>query len=204
MIQKEALVRKVLWAFVFSLVFATVGVVAGQWVPVSLFLPLALFELVILISALFFRKNKKIGYGFLCFFTFLTGVTTYPTLAHYTGAIGGRSVLVAFLTTTLIFIVLGVYGWKTKRNLSFLGGTLLSALFALILLSLIALFFPLGSVGAYVITWAGIIIFSGYIIYDFNQIKQSDVKEEDVPLIALNLYLDFLNLLLDILRAFKD
>ncbi|WP_176693995.1 Bax inhibitor-1 family protein, partial [Listeria monocytogenes] len=41
-----------------------------------------------------------------------------------------------------------------------------------------------------------------YILYDFNQIMKRDVELADVPMLALNLYLDFLNLFMFLLRLF--
>jgi FtsH-binding integral membrane protein len=199
----QNILQKILSAFALSLVMACIGVFLGQYVPVSWFLPLVIFELIILFIALFARKKKgAIGYPFLYFFTFLTGLTTYPVIVHYANELGANLVGVAFATTAIIFTVLALYGSKTKKDFSFLGGILFSALLALIILSILNLFFPLGSAGAWVITIAGIMVFSGYIIYDFNMIKRLDLTEEDIPLMALNLYLDFLNLFLDILRLF--
>lgn len=200
--KQQTILQKILSAFAASLLVAAGGTFVGQFVPTSLFLPLIIFELVILVVALFFRKKGQIGYPFLYFFTFLTGVTTYPVIAHYTSTIGATMVGVAFLTTALTFTALAVYGSVTKRDFSFLGGILFSALLALIILSITNIFFPLGSAAVWVLTIVGIMIFSGYVIYDFNMIKRLDLSEEDVPLMALNIYLDFLNLFLDILRLF--
>lgn len=201
--KQQTIMQKILSAFAASLVFAAGGTFVGQFVPDALFIPLIIFELVILIVALFFRKKKgQIGYPFLYFFTFLTGVTTYPVIAHYASTIGATMVGVAFLTTAITFSALAIYGSVTKRDFSFLGGILFSALLALVILGITNLFFPLGSAAVWVITIAGIVIFSGYVIYDFNMIKRLDLTEEDVPLMALNIYLDFLNLFLDILRLF--
>ncbi|ADO59718.1 Bax inhibitor-1 family protein [Paenibacillus polymyxa] len=198
-----AIQQKILSTFAISLIVASIGAILGQFVPDFLFLPLAIFELVILIVALFFRKNKgKIGYPFLYFFTFLTGVTTFPVLAHYTSKLGAALVGGAFLTTAIVFAVLALYGTVTKKDLSFLGGILFSGLIALIILSILNIFFPLGSAALWGITILGIMIFSGYVIYDFNRIKRLSLTEEDVPLMALSIYLDFLNLFLKILQLF--
>ncbi|MFF2532303.1 Bax inhibitor-1 family protein [Brevibacillus sp. NPDC058079] len=200
---RHAIQQKILSAFAISLIFAAIGTFIGQFVPDSLFIPLVIFELVILIFALFFRKKKgQIGYPFLYFFTFLTGVTSYPLIAHYTNQIGGIMVGVAFLTTAIVFTALAVYGSISQKDFSYLGGILFAALIALIILSILNLFFPLGSAGIWVMTIAGILIFSGFVMYDFNMMKQQPLTEEDVPLMALNLYLDFLNLFINILRFF--
>jgi hypothetical protein len=200
---RNTIQQKILSSFAISLIVASLGAFIGQVVPESLFLPLAIFELLILVIALFFRKKKgQIGYPFLYFFTFLTGVTSYPVIAHYTNELGGVLVGVAFFTTAIVFSVLALYGTVSKKDFSFLGGILFSALLALIILSIVNIFFPLGSAVVWVITIVGIMIFSGYVIYDFNMIKRLPLTEEDVPLMALNIYLDFLNLFMNILRLF--
>ena len=48
----------------------------------------------------------------------------------------------------------------------------------------------------------GTVVFSLYIMYDFNRMKNMDFTDEAVPLLALNLYLDFINLFLNLLRFF--
>lgn len=197
---KDVILSKIMKTFILTLVMASIGTIIGQFVPPSLFLPLIIFELVILLFALFLRKRKTIGYGFLFFFTFLTGVTSYPVITHYVGELGGQIVTLIFFATLVIFTILGFFGYKTEKNLMNWGGVLLSVLIGLVIVSLFGLFFPLGSALMWIITIGGIILFSAFIIYDFNVIRHQPLTEEDVPLMALNLYLDFLNLFLDLLR----
>jgi len=201
--QKGELLAAVLRTFAISIAFALLGLVVGQWVPPVLFLPLIILEFILLIVVFFVRKAKKISYSFLFFFTFISGVTLFPIMSYYVSTIGAYTILVVFGVTTVIFTVLSIYAWKTKRDLSFLGGILMSALLALILVSLIHLFFNLGGMAMLVITLISILIFSGFIIYDINKIKHGYHDEKDIPLLALNLYLDFLNLFLDLLRLVK-
>lgn len=199
---RNTLRNKTLGAFGMSLLFASLGAYIGQYVPMGWIIPLSVFEIVILIVAMVVRRTQ-IGYPFLFFFTALTGVTVSPVLSHYVSTLGSTLVLGAFLTTALLFTGLGIYGYCTKRNLGFLGGILFSALLGLIMLSVLNFFVPLGGAATWVITLVGIIIFSGYVMYDFNRMAQADYSVADVPLMALNLYLDFLNLFLDLLRLFS-
>lgn len=197
---KQQLLLKILKTFLISLAFAGVGLGLGTFVPPSLMLPLIIFELVILLIALFFRKKRSIGYGFLYFFTTLTGVTTYPVVTYYVSDIGANMVLVGLLSTIIIFTSLALYSWKSKKDFTFLGGILFAALVGLIVLWILSIFFPFGSTMVFLMTLAGILVFSGFILYDISVIKNADLTEEDVPLMALNLYLDFLNLFINILR----
>ncbi|QHE50800.1 Bax inhibitor-1 family protein [Pontibacillus sp. HMF3514] len=201
--QKGELLAAVLRTFAISIGFALIGLFAGQWVPPALFLPLIILEFILLIVVFFVRKAKKISYSFLFFFTFISGLTLFPVMSYYVSSIGAYTVLVVFGVTAVIFTVLSIYAWKTKRDLSFMGGMLMSALLALILVWIIHMIFNLGGMAILVITIISILIFSGFIIYDINKIKHGYHDEKDIPLLALNLYLDFLNLFLDLLRLVK-
>jgi FtsH-binding integral membrane protein len=69
----------------------------------------------------------------------------------------------------------------------------------MIVMSLISLFVSLGSVMNLIWSMAGIMIFSGWVLYDVSQYHDG-VDAEHVPSAALNIYLDFINLFLYILR----
>lgn len=192
----------VLRAFALSLAFAVIGMMAGVFVPPALFLPLIFLELGMLLFAFFLRKRKAISYTFLYSFTFISGITTYPIVSHYLATVGANAVLMALGTTVVVFTGLAVYATTTKRNLSFLGGMLMAALLALIAISIFNIFWPLSSTGMLAFSFIGVLVFSGYVLFDFNRMKHYGVSAEEVPLMALNLYLDFLNLFISLLRIF--
>ncbi|MBA4536720.1 Bax inhibitor-1/YccA family protein [Bacillus aquiflavi] len=192
----------VLRTFALSLAFALLGMMAGVFVPPALFIPLAIIEVGMLIVAFMLRRKKAISYQFLFIFTFISGITTYPIVAHYMSTVGGNVVLMALGTTTTVFTGLALYASKTKRDLSFLGGMLFAALLALIAISIFNLIWPLSSTGMLAFSFIGVLVFSGYILFDFNRMKHYGVTAEEVPLMALNLYLDFINLFISILRIF--
>jgi FtsH-binding integral membrane protein len=192
----------VLRVFALSLGFSFIGTLAGAYVPAGLFLPLSILELVMLVSAFFLRRRKAVSYTFLYIFTFISGITLYPIVAHYLATAGANTVILAFGTTTTVFAGIAVYASKTKRNFSFLGGFLMAALLALVAISVFNIFWPLSSMGMLAYSFVGVMVFSGYILFDINQMKRYGVSAEDVPLMALSLYLDFINLFLSILRIF--
>jgi uncharacterized protein len=192
----------VLRTFALSLAIAFLGTMAGVFVPTSLFLPLSILEMVMLVVAFFFRRRKAISYSFLYIFTFISGITLYPIVAHYLATIGANTVLMSFASTTVVFTGIAIYATKSKRNFSFLGGFLLAALLALVALSVFNIFWPLSSTGMLAYSFIGVMVFSGYVLFDFSRMKHYGVRPEDVPLMALSLYLDFINLFLSILRIF--
>lgn len=192
----------VLRTFAFSLAFALVGSFAGVYVPAGLFMPLSIVELVMLLSAFLLRRRKAISYSFVYIFTFISGMTTYPIVAYYASTAGANTVLLALASTTTVFAGLAVYASKSKRNFGFLGGFLMAALLALLAISIFNIFWPLSSTGMLAYSFIGVMVFSGYVLFDFSQMKHYGASAEEVPLMALNLYLDFLNLFISLLRIF--
>lgn len=174
---------------------------AGAFVvPPGLFMPLMILEFVMLITAFFFRRRKAVSYGFLYTFTFISGITLYPIIAYYLSTAGANVVGMAFASTTVVFTGISIYAAKSKRNFSFLGGFLLAAILALIAIGIYNMFLPLSSTGLLAYSFIGVLVFSGYVLFDISRMKHYGVRPEDVPLMALNLYLDFINLFISILR----
>src|SRR6266481_5586508 len=128
--------------------------------------------------------------------TALMGVSLSLLLFRYTGA----SVARAFFVTAASFGALSLYGYTTKRDLSAFGKFLFMGLIGLILAGLINMFFPSGAM-TFIISVAGVLIFSGLIAYDTQRIKEqyadawgSQTAEKMAIFGALGLYLDFVNL----------
>lgn len=191
---------KILRAFTLSLAISLLGFITGNFVPPALFLPLMILELIMLIAAFFVRRRRMLSYSFLYTFTFISGITLYPVVTSYLMTIGAKPVLMSLTATVTIFGGLSLYASTTKRDFSFLGGFLTAALLALIVIAIFNIFSPLSSTATLIYSFIGILVFSGYVIFDVNRIKQHGLSDEEVPLMALNLYLDFVNLFLYILR----
>ncbi|MDQ0227768.1 hypothetical protein CHH83_18725 [Bacillus sp. 7586-K] len=198
--ENRSMFQKVLITFVISLLFATVGLYFGQFVPTALMIPLAIAELIMIIAAFWLRRRKSVGYTFIYLFSVISGITTFPIVSHYASMAGAQVVLMAFGATFGIFAVMATIGAKTKKDLSFLSTFLLVALLAIIFVGIYSIFVPLNSSGMVAYSVIGAIVFSLYIVYDFNQMKRMSITEEDVPLLALSLYLDFINLFINLLR----
>jgi FtsH-binding integral membrane protein len=128
--------------------------------------------------------------------TSLMGVSLSLLLFRYTGA----SVARTFFITAAAFGMLSLYGYTTKRDLSALGKFLFMGLIGIILAGLINMFWPSGTM-SFVISVAGVLIFSGLIAYDTQKIKTqyaeawgTDTSEKVAIFGALSLYLNFVNL----------
>jgi len=128
--------------------------------------------------------------------TALMGVSLSLLLFRYTGA----SVARTFFVTAASFGALSLYGYTTKRDLTAMGKFLFMGLIGLVLAGLVNMIWPNGTM-SFIISAAGVLIFSGLIAYDTQKIKEQyaeaygrDVAEKVAIFGALSLYLDFVNL----------
>ena len=139
-------------------------------------------------------------------YSLLNGLTCSSVLLVYTG----ESVYKAFISTAGMFGAMSLYGLYTKRDITTWGSFLIMGLWGLIIAMLINIF--VGSSRAdFVISILGIIIFMGLTAYDTAKIKMTaasyDSRDEEMTgkiavIGALQLYLDFINIFLYLLRLF--
>ncbi|WP_261301774.1 Bax inhibitor-1/YccA family protein [Paenibacillus andongensis] len=191
----------VLQTFAISLLVSFLGTLIGAIVvPPSMIMLFVIAEVVMLVAAVIIRiRGKHIGYGFLYAFTAISGVTLYPVIMAYGGKLGANVVSGAFFATAAIFGGLAFYAHRSQRDFSFLGGFLFAGTIGLVLMSVVGMFVNFGSAMNLVWSMIGILIFSGWVLYDVAQYRNG-VSAEEVPLAALNIYLDFINLFLYILK----
>ncbi|MBY0520113.1 MAG: Bax inhibitor-1/YccA family protein [Sphingomonas sp.] len=114
----------------------------------------------------------------------------------------------AFFATAAGFAGLSLYGYTTQRNLTAIGSFLIVGLIGLIVASLINVFLQSGPMDL-VISIAGVLIFAGLTAYDtqrtkaiYAQVAGTEWEGRTIIMSALNLYLDFINMFLFILRLF--
>lgn len=119
------------------------------------------------------------------------------------------SILYVLGVTSLIFVGMTIYGLKTKEDLSSYDGFFKGGLIALVIVSLLNLFLKISILGWFISVCA-VVLFTALIAYDINRIvkifQSNDLTEEDYnkfsTIGALMLYLDFVNLFLNLLRLF--
>ena len=115
------------------------------------------------------------------------------------------SIVSAFMGATILFVAMSGYGYFTKRSLESVGQFMFIGLIAIIIASIINIFIG-SSVMTMVISALAIVIFLGLTAYDTQQIRQMvSVFEPDsnAEIIgALTLYMDFINLFLNLLQLF--
>lgn len=191
----------VLQTFAMSLLVSFVGTLVGaMFIPASLIPLFIVIELGMLVASIVIRiRGRNIGYTFLYVFTAVSGVTLYPVIEAYGSRLGANVVSGAFLSTAAIFGGLSLYAARSKRDFSFLGGFLFAGTIGLVLMGLLSLFLHFGSATTMVWSMIGVLLFSGWVLYDVAQYRHG-IDPDQVPLAALNIYLDFINLFLYILR----
>ena len=115
------------------------------------------------------------------------------------------SIVSAFMGAAILFGVMSFYGYFTKKNLDSIGKFMFVGLIAIIIASIINIFIG-SSVASMVISALAIIIFLGLTAYDTQKIREelSVSGNNDVAEVrgALTLYLDFINIFLNLLQLF--
>ncbi|MBB1063678.1 Bax inhibitor-1/YccA family protein [Limosilactobacillus fastidiosus] len=124
------------------------------------------------------------------------------------GAYTGASIASAFVSSSVIFIVMAVYGTITKRDLTKFGSHAMAALIALIIAYIINMFLQSPAI-AYIFSFIAVIIFTVLTGWDAQKMKRIYVNYGDqvsvtglAVLGALQLYLDFVNLFISLLQIF--
>ena len=169
---------------------------------------LVIAELAMVFSISFFINKISSSLAKILFFAYslVNGVTLTVIGLIYAPQI----IFYAFMITLTIFVVTAIYGYTTQEDLSSYRRFFMIALISLIILSIINAFMGVGML-EWVITIGGVVIFTGLIAYDVNRIKfisyqladgDNEAMEKMGIIGALNLYLDFINLFIYILRIF--
>lgn len=135
------------------------------------------------------------------------GVSMSFIFLAYTAA----SIFKTFVVASVMFAVMAVLGFTTKQDLTKFGSLMMMALIGIIIGSIIN-FFLKSSMMDYIISIIGVLVFTGLTAYDVQKIKNIgngvDMGEASTGKLAimgaLNLYLDFVNLFMYLLRLFGD
>lgn len=170
-----------------------------KWVVI--FAPLAfIFAVPLLLNADIGRSGKLLV---LHSFAALMGLSFAIIFAVYTMG----SIVSAFMGAAVLFGVMSAYGYFTKKNLDSVGRFMFIGLIAIIIASIINIFIG-SSLMAMVVSALAIIIFLGLTAYDTQKIREQIMYSgfDDSAEIsgALTLYLDFINLFLNLLNLFGD
>jgi uncharacterized protein len=145
-------------------------------------------------------RSEQLAVGLLFGFGVLVGVGTAPTIAYYAST-NPQSVWQAGGATALFIAGFGTAGYATRRDLSGLARACFWALLVLIVFGIVAIFVNIPH-GALIYSIAGLVIFAGFTLYDFQRLRQTqDIRA--APLLAASIFLDVLNVFLLFLNLFN-
>jgi len=188
-----------------SLVNLIVNPATGQATPlfwVALFAPLAI---VFILGFGINRISTRAAQALFWVYAALIGVQFSSLFLVYTGT----SIAQAFFATAAAFLGLSLYGYTTKRDLSAMGTFLIMGVVGILVALVLNMF--LRSPGLdLAISAIGVLVFAGLTAYDAQKIKSiyfavagnGEAMAKSAVIGALNLYLDFINMFLFLLRLF--
>ncbi len=166
-------------------------------------LMIAEIAVVLILAAAINKLSFPVAAIMMAAYSILNGVTMSAVFVVYTAS----SITTTFLVTAGTFAAMALVGYFTKKDLTKMGGILLMALIGLIIASVVN-FFLNNSTMDYIISFVGVLIFTGLTAYDSQKIKNLmlqcdavDANSQKLALLgSLTLYLDFINLFLYLLR----
>lgn len=194
----------------------TFGVAVGGWVTgmashiiiMYPIVPLLALVATLIISFTMVHRLEKMAVG-----TAITLFVVFSALFGFTMSIyfyrySLEILAFSFLLTAVYFGALAAYGYLTKRDLSSLRTILFSGLIFLIVFGVLSMFIPALDMFDRIVCLIGIATFLGYTAYDTQKIKafysyysaSPDMLAKASIFSALQLYLDFINLFLYLLR----
>jgi uncharacterized protein len=145
-------------------------------------------------------RSEQLAIGLLFGFGVLVGVGTAPTISYYAST-NPQSVWQAGGATALFIAGFGTAGYATRRDLSGLARVCFWALLALIVFGIVTIFVEIPN-GALIYSIAGLVIFAGFTLYDFQRLRRTqDIRA--APLLAASIFLDVLNVFLLLLTLFN-
>lgn len=165
------------------------------WIFVLIELGLAIF-----LSARIHKMQPTTAKISYLLYTFISGLTFSSIFIVYKL----ESIILVFGITSLLFLLFAAIGHFTKLDLSKIGTYLVMMLIGIIVCTIINIFLN-NSTFDILISGVSILIFLGFIAYDVQKIKRLNgyLIEDNLAIIgAFELYLDFINIFIDLLRLF--
>ena len=171
------------------------------------FLIIAQLVIVFMLSMRVQKMSSLSAIAWFAVYSICTGAMLSTVIAVYAKAVIAR----AFLTTALMFAFMSVYAMTTKRDLSRMGNIIVMAVIGMLIASLVNLFLRSEAI-YYALSYVGVALFCGLTAWDTQKIISLNneygygIDEESFVklsiICALQLYLDFINIFLYLLRIF--
>ncbi len=170
-----------------------------------LWLPLLIGEFVMVLAFTWMapRASTAVAAGMFLVYAFMNGLTFSVLFLIYTSG----SIAAVFGITAAMFGAMSIYGTVTKKDLSSWGGFLFMGLIGLIIAGLVNVFLQSPAI-SWVASLVGVVVFTGLTAYDTQKLRKIHANSGyssagSLSIMgALILYLDFVNLMLYLLRLF--
>jgi FtsH-binding integral membrane protein len=147
----------------------------------------------------------------LALYAVLIGVTMTPLIA-ISLAVNPASILMAFIVAALMFGCMAMFGYKTVKDLSFLGTFLFIGMIGLIIIGLLSFIWPaiMGGTFGTIVCFIGVLIFALFTAYDMQTLKRAyavigdDTQKNQLAVLgALHLYISFIAMFQYLLSLFN-
>lgn len=195
-----AIIVSMVTSFMVSSVPALMAVLFGT--PLKWLIMLAPIGFILFFSFKIDDLSKETATILLYVFAALMGLSFSAIFIVYTSA----SIFMAFMSAAILFGCMTFYGYFTKRSLESVGQFLIIGLIAICIASIVNIFVG-SSVMTTVISALAIIIFLGLTAYDTQRIREMVSYENNGNAEvagALTLYLNFINIFLNLLQLFGN
>jgi FtsH-binding integral membrane protein len=193
------LLTKVWFFLAFSMVFTAVGGYVGVRLGPGVFFAAAIGSLVCAVAVRWARNVPVLNVGLLYGLAFCIGVTLGPLIMRYVNAGLGSVVYEAAGLTAAMAGRLSIYALTTRRDFARIEHYLFLALIGLIIAG-VALFFLQVPLVHLVVSLIGAFVFCLFIVVDVQKSKHLPNTVGNAVVIAVNVYLDVVNLFLYLLR----
>ncbi|EST06330.1 Bax inhibitor 1-related [Kalmanozyma brasiliensis GHG001] len=147
----------------------------------------------------FKRHSHPTNIILLSLFTVLESISLGTVITY----VDQKIVLQAMVITAFTFGGLTLFTLQSKWDFSSLGGWLFGGLMVLVGVGFVGVFLPYNQTFDLIMAGAGCVIFSLYIVYD-TWLIQRRLSAEEWVLANLSLYLDIVNLFINILRILNN
>ncbi len=198
-----------LWLFVGLLVTFVTGIYtktnqsALEFIFVNngyIFLIILELAVAVFLSARIHKMSPITAKTCYLIYSFLSGLSFSAIFIVYKV----ESIMLVFLIASILFLLFALLGYFTKLDLTKIGTFLLMMLLGVVICSVINIFMQ-NETFDLVVTCISILVFLGYIAYDIQSIKrlEGSIEEDNLAIYgAFQLYLDFINIIYDLLRLF--
>jgi len=204
---RQAFIRKV-YSILFVMLASTTVMAAAMRAQAAQFFiqsnPWTMWALLIgsfasLLGTMWKRHSHPLNLVLLSTFTAFEAITVGVITSMYDQEL----VFKALILTVFVFLGLTLFTFQSKYDFSSWGPALMVILLLFVGVSIVHIFMPWSKGFDAVFSGIGVLLFSGYILYDTSVIMNK-LSPDEYVLGVISLYLDIINLFLYILRLLND